>query len=308
MKKRSKQILSNFELILGILIILAFAVTAIAAPQIAPPEEGESPYYLPKDGYKGIPLPPNENHPLGTLPHQYDIFYGLIWGTRMAFLLGLTITLGRTLIGGLLGLTSGYFGGMLDGVVMRITDAFMSIPAVAAAAIMYALFGEIGQMIKPDAQTLLSSRNEQIIIIALVAFGWMQYARLIRANVMSEREKEYVHAAISLGTPRGRILFKHLLPNSIRGMLVLIASDIGAMVATVSVFYFIGLIGNSPLGFLADWGLMLSASRDWIVSSANRPFEFWYTYVPAISAIVLFTVGWSMIGDGLRDVLDPRTQ
>ena len=307
MKKKFRRAITNFELIFGILIILGFAIIAVAAPQIAPPEEGESPYYLPRDGFKSAPLPPNENHPLGTLPRQYDIFYGIIWGTRIAFLVGLTITLGRTLIGGLLGLASGYFGGFLDALLMRFTDAFMAIPAVAAAAILYALFGEIGQQMKPS-QSLLGSRNEQIIIIALVAFGWMQYTRLLRANVISEREKEYVQAAISIGTPKGRILFKHLLPNSIRGLLVLITSDIGAMVATVSVFYFIGLIGESPFGYLADWGLMLSASRDWIVSGSNKPFEYWYTYVPASGAIVLFTVGWSMIGDGLRDLLDPRTQ
>lgn len=307
MKIKTKHILANFEFMFGVVIILAFAIVAIAAPQIAPPEEGESPYYLPKDGHKGYPLPPNEDHPLGTLPHQYDIFYGIIWGTRMAFLLGLTITLGRTLIGGILGLTSGFFGGFVDAIIMRITDAFMSVPAVAAAAILYALFGEIGQMLKPS-DALFSSRNEQIIIVALVTFGWMQYARLLRANVLSEREKEYVQAAISVGAPGRRILLKHLFPNSIRGLLVLIASDIGAMVATVSVFYFIGLIGISPQGFLADWGLMLSASRDWIIGSSTNRFEFWYTYIPPTVTIVLFTVGWSMIGDGLRDSLDPRSQ
>jgi peptide/nickel transport system permease protein len=241
------------------------------------------------------------------LPRQYDVFYGIIWGTRIAFLVGLTITLGRTLIGGALGLVSGYFGGLLDNVLMRVTDAFMAIPAVAAAAILYALFGEIGQAVKAP-QILLSSKNEQVIIIALVGFGWMQYARLVRANVLSEREKEYVQAAVAIGLPKVRILFKHMLPNSIRGLLVLITSDIGAMVATVSVFYFIGLIGESPYGYLADWGLMLSASRDWIVSNSRNPFEFWYAYAPASGAIVLFTVGWSLIGDGLRDRLDPRSK
>lgn len=307
MKKKLKNVLTNAELMFGIVIILAFVVVAISAPQIAPPEE-ENPYYLPRDGYKGIPQPPNEDHPLGTLPRQYDVFYGIIWGTRLAFLVGLSITFGRTLIGGLLGLFSGYFGGLLDGFVMRITDAFMAIPAVAAGAIMYALFGEIGSAAPPTSQFLLSSKNEQIVVMTLVMFGWMQYARLVRANVISERQKEYVQAAISIGSPNRRIVFKHLLPNSIRGLLVLIASDIGAMVALVSVFYFIGLIGDSPYGFLADWGLMLSASRDWIVSATSRPFEFWYTYVPAIAAIFLFTVGWSMIGDGLRDLLDPRSR
>jgi peptide/nickel transport system permease protein len=307
MKKRFKRTITNFELVFGVLIIIAFAVIAVAAPRIAPPEEGESPYYIPKDGFKGVPLPPNEDHPMGTLPRQYDIFYGIVWGTRLAFLIGLTITLGRTLIGGLIGLTSGYFGGFADALLMRITDTFMAIPAVAAAAILYALFGEVGQEAKPS-QTMLASKNEQIIIIALIAFGWMQYARLMRANVLSERGKEYVQAATSIGSTRGRILFKHLLPNSIRGLLVLISSDIGAMVATVSVFYFIGLIGESPFGYLADWGLMLSASRDWIVTGSNKPFEFWYTYVPASAAIVVFTIGWSMIGDGLRDLLDPRSR
>ena len=307
MKKNLKLFFSNAELLFGILIILAFAVVAIATPKIAPPEE-ENPYYLPRDGYRGIPEPPDEDHPLGTLPGQYDVFYGIIWGTRMAFLVGLSITLGRTLIGGVMGLLSGYFGGPLDGLIMRVTDAFMSVPAVAAGAIMYALFGEIGSSGPPTSQSLLNSRNEQIVVITLVMFGWMQYARLLRGNVMSERGKEYVQAAISVGAPNKRILFKHLLPNSIRGLFVLIASDIGAMVALVSVFYFIGLIGDSPYGFLADWGLMLSASRDWIVTGSSKPFAYWYTYVPAIAAIVLFTVGWSMIGDGLRDLLDPRSR
>jgi len=159
---RFKHIFSNYELIFGILVILAFAGVAIGAPQIAPPIEGESPYYIPKDGYKGVPLPPNQDHPMGTLPRQFDIFYGLIWGTRMAFLVGLTITLGRTLIGGLLGLLSGYFGGLLDNVIMRITDAFMSIPAVAAAAILYAFFGEIGQMLKPTETLLIDIDINQV--------------------------------------------------------------------------------------------------------------------------------------------------
>ena len=307
MKKKLKRFFSNAELLIGILIILMFALVAIAAPKIAPPEE-ENPYYLPRDGFRGIPEPPDEDHPLGTLPRQYDVFYGIIWGTRMAFLVGVSITLGRTLIGGLLGLLSGYFGGLLDGFVMRVTDAFMAIPAVAAGAIMYALFGEFGSSEPPTSRFLLSSKNEQIIVITLIMFGWMQYARLLRGNIMSERTKEYVQAAISIGSPNKRILFKHLLPNSIRGLFVLVASDIGAMVALVSVFYFIGLIGDSPYGFLADWGLMLSVSRDWIVSGSSKPFEYWYTYAPAISAIILFTVGWSMIGDGLRDLLDPRTR
>ena len=305
----------NGELTFGFFLILIFLGIAIAAPIIAPPagDFPEIPFVIPRDGYKDIPLPPNPDHPLGTLPEQYDVFYGLIWGTRMAFLVGLSITLGRTLIGVILGLISGYYKGILGDLIMRVTDAFMSMPTIAAAALMFALFAESVPLILPGGRTpdptdsfLIESRNEQIIILSLILFGWMQYARLIHANVISEREKEYIQATRSVGLSHRRIMFKHILPNVIKGLYVLIASDIGGMVAIVSLFYFIGLIGNSPYGLIADWGQILSVSRDWILGTPSQPFLYWYTYLPAISAIALFTIGWSMIGDGLRDLFDPR--
>ena len=305
----------NGELTFGFFLILIFLGIAIAAPIIAPPADDfpEIPFVIPRDGYKDIPLPPNPDHPLGTLPEQYDVFYGLIWGTRMAFLVGLSITLGRTLIGVILGLISGYYKGILGDLIMRVTDAFMSMPTIAAAALMFALFAESVPLILPGGRTpdptdsfLIESRNEQIIILSLILFGWMQYARLIHANVISEREKEYIQATRSVGLSHRRIMFKHILPNVIKGLYVLIASDIGGMVAIVSLFYFIGLIGNSPYGLIADWGQILSVSRDWILGTPSQPFLYWYTYLPAISAIALFTIGWSMIGDGLRDLFDPR--
>ena len=305
----------NGELTFGFFLILIFLGIAIAAPIIAPPagDFPEIPFVIPRDGYKDIPLPPNPDHPLGTLPEQYDVFYGLIWGTRMAFLVGLSITLGRTLIGVILGLISGYYKGILGDLIMRVTDAFMSMPTIAAAALMFALFAESVPLILPGGRTpdptdsfLIESRNEQIIILSLILFGWMQYARLIHANVISEREKEYIQATRSVGLSHRRIMFKHILPNVIKGLYVLIASDIGGMVAIVSLFYFIGLIGNSPYGLIADWGQIPSVSRDWILGTPSQPFLYWYTYLPAISAIALFTIGWSMIGDGLRDLFDPR--
>ena len=305
----------NGELTFGFFLILIFLGIAIAAPIIAPPagDFPEIPFVIPRDGYKDIPLPPNPDHPLGTLPEQYDVFYGLIWGTRMAFLVGLSITLGRTLIGVILGLISGYYKGILGDLIMRVTDAFMSMPTIAAAALMFALFAESVPLILPGGRTpdptdsfLIESRNEQIIILSLILFGWMQYARLIHANVISEREKEYIQATRSVGLSHRRIMFKHILPNVTKGLYVLIASDIGGMVAIVSLFYFIGLIGNSPYGLIADWGQILSVSRDWILGTPSQPFSYWYTYLPAISAIALFTIGWSMIGDGLRDLFDPR--
>ena len=287
------------------------------APVLSPPR-GDFPeltYIIPRDGYKDFPLPPNPDHPLGTLPDQYDIYYGIIWGTRRAFIIGIAITFGRTFIGVILGLISGYYKGFLSGLILRVTDAFMSMPTIAAAALMFALFGELaiphftpGGSISADPTGLLQSENRNVIIItlSLMLFGWMQYARLIRANVISEREKEYVQSAKSIGVPNRRVIFKHILPNGIKGLFVLIASDIGSMVAVVSLFYFIGLIGRYPYGLVADWGQILSVSRDWIVGPPSRPFLYWYTYVPAISVIALFTIAWSMVGDGLRDLFDPR--
>ena len=314
-KRRIK--FQNFELIFGLLMILGFLGIAIMAPALAPPT-GDFPeltYIIPRDGFKDSPLPPNPDHPLGTLPDQYDIYYGIIWGTRRAFVLGISITLGRAFIGVILGLISGYYKGILSSLIMRVTDAFMSMPTIAAAALMFALFGELatphftpGGSLSYDPTVLLQNENRNVIIIvlSLMLFGWMQYARLIRANVISEREREYVQAAKSVGVPNRRVIFKHILPNGIKGLFVLTASDIGSMVAVVSLFYFIGLIGRYPYGPVADWGQILSVSRDWIVGPPSKPFLYWYTYLPAISAIALFTIAWSLVGDGLRDLFDPR--
>ena len=316
MKNTFRNKLQNVELIIGLLIILGFLVVAVIAPVLAPPtgDFPELPYIIPRDGYKDYPLPPAPDHPLGTLPDQYDIYYGIIWGTRRAFVLGISITFGRALIGIILGLISGYYKGFLSSSIMRVTDAFMSMPSIAAAALMFALFGELavphftpgGGFSDPTGLLQSENRNVIIIVLSLMLFGWMQYARLIRANVISEREKEYVQAAKSIGAPNRRVIFKHILPNGIKGLFVLIASDIGSMVAVVSLFYFIGLIGRYPYGLVADWGQILSESRDWIVGPSSQPFLYWYTYFPAISVIALFTIAWSMVGDGLRDLFDPR--
>jgi peptide/nickel transport system permease protein len=316
MNNKRKVKLQNFELVFGLFMILGFLGIAIMAPVLSPPR-GDFPeltYIMPRDGFKDYPLPPNPDHPFGTLPDQYDIYYGLVWGTRRAFIIGISITLGRALIGIILGLISGYYKGLLSNLIMRFTDAFMSMPTIAAAALMFALFGELAiPFFSPgggfsDPTTLLQNENRNvfIIVLALILFGWMQYARLIRANVISEREREYVQAAKSVGAPNRRVIFKHILPNGIKGLFVLMASDIGGMVAVVSLFYFIGLIGRYPYGLVADWGQILSESRDWIVGPPSQPFLYWYTYIPAISVIALFTIAWSMVGDGLRDLFDPR--
>jgi peptide/nickel transport system permease protein len=295
MRRSARYLLSSRAFVVGTIIVCGFIFVAMAAPLIAPPE-GDDPYQLPQDGYVGNPEPPSPGHLLGLLQDRYDVFYGIIWGTRVAFRIGLVITLGRVLIGSTVGVVSGYYGGWLDAVVMRITDAFMSFPVVAAVMIILALFVE-------DSWGIQMGQGGPAIVVALILFGWMQYARVIRGNVLAEKSQDYVKAAISLGAPNKRIIFRHILPNALQGLLVLAASDVGAMVVTVTALTFLGLSGDKPV---ADWGIVLKYSRNWIVGTPVNAFEYWYTYIPPIIVIVLFSLGWGLIGDGLRVALDPR--
>lgn len=294
-RRRVRRWLSRPGLLLGVLIVLAFAVVAVAAPALAAPE-GENPYLIPRYGYSMSPRPPSSEHPLGTMESGYDVLYGLVWGTRVAFRIGLAVTFGRALIGVMLGLIAGYYGGLLDAVIMRITDAFLAFPVVAAVLLIVNFLGG----------TWLAVAAHQVgglLVVSLVVFGWMQYARLVRGNVLAEREKEYIEAALSIGARVPRMIFRHILPNVPQGLFVLIASDVGAMVVLAAVFTFLG--SGGILGS-ADWGWMLSASRNWVIGARSDAFRYWYTYVPPSLALVFFSMGWNLIGDGLRDVLDPR--
>jgi peptide/nickel transport system permease protein len=223
------------------------------------------------------------------------VLYGLIWGARVAFRVGLLITLGRVLIGVPVGMVAGYYGGRLDALMMRATDAFLAFPVVAGVLLMLA--------VTVDVWGIRLGEGDRAIVLALILFGWMQYARLVRGNVLVERAKEYVQAAVSIGAGGPRIILRHVLPNATNGLFVLIASDIGAMVVTVAALTFIGLSGDEPT---ADWGMILKFARNWVIGGPANAFEYWYTYIPPIVAIVLFSIGWNLIGDGLRDALDPQ--
>jgi peptide/nickel transport system permease protein len=284
-------------LLSGIVIVLGFVAVALAAPLIAP-AEGENPYTMPRAAYSFNPEPPRPGHPLGTTESSFDVFYGLVWGTHIALRVGVSVTVGRIIIGVVLGLVSGYYGGLLDAVIMRITDAFMAFPVVPATLVLLVLLaptrlGSIGS----------GSGVNFVVVLSLVLFGWMQYARLVRGNVLVERAKQYVEAAVATGARGSHIIRRHILPNVPQGVFVLVASDVGAMVVLTAVFTFLGLSGSSGL---ADWGWLLYTSRNWIIGTPSNAFQYWYTYLPPIAAILLFSAGWNLVGDGLRDVLDPR--
>jgi peptide/nickel transport system permease protein len=289
--------LLNPGLLLGVVVVLSFVAVAIAAPIVAPPE-GDDPYTMPRESYRAEPEPPRPGYPLGTTEQSFDVFYGMVWGTHIAFRIGLSVTAARVFIGVVVGLVSGYYGGWLDAVIMRITDAFLAFPIIPATLVMLVFLSPMGL-----GRFAAGSGVDVIIILSLIVFGWMQYARLVRGNVLAERAKQYVEAAIGLGARGPHIIRWHILPNIPQGLFVLAASDVGAMVVLSAVFTFLGLSGRRGL---ADWGWMLNIGRNWIIGTPANAFQYWYTYVPPIAAIVLFSVGWSLIGDGLRDVLDPR--
>ena len=148
-------------------------------------------------------------HVLGTSQGQYDIFYGVIWGTRTAFRTGLIVVIATFLIGVIIGSVSAYYGGVVDNMIMRIVDVFLTLPFILAALIMAAvLTPKIGRSLVPA-------------IIALITFGWMGYSRVIRGDILSIKERDYIMAARVIGVKDGRILFRHILPNAIFPTLVL---------------------------------------------------------------------------------------
>lgn len=272
---------------IGLFLVLAFAVIAFLAPVLAPPPDPTHPYRIPRDTYVNEPKPPSPGHLLGTTSGQYDIYYGLVWGTRTAFRIGLVVTLGSALIGLVLGSIAGFYGRALDEVIMRITDIFMTMPFLIAAMVLVTVLG-----------TGLDN-----VMIALVAFGWMTYARLIRADIKKTKEFDYVQAAKATGAGDARIILRHVLPNTIFPVFVMATMDIGSMVLTAAALSFLGL--GAELGY-ADWGQMISFARNWMSGVHGNPAEYWYTLVFPGIAILLFVLGWNLMGDGLRDILDPR--
>lgn len=273
--------------LVGLILVLLWAVVAIFAPLISPSGNARDPYKVTRISYSSLPSPPSEKAPLGTTGGGYDILYGIVWGSRTAFRVGLIVVAVTSVIGTLLGGVAAYTGGVVDDVVMRITDLFMSFPFMIAVIVMSVVLG----------------KGLDKVILALIIFGWRRYARVMRSAVLVVRERDYVNAAVSIGAGKVRIFLRHILPNAIFPVFVLAALDIGVMVLIAASLSFVG-VGAEP-GY-ADWGQMISFSRDWLLGIVGKPFHYWYTYVFPSIAILTFVLGWNLLGDALRDILDPR--
>lgn len=305
-----KGLVTNPLSVAGIVILFGFIFMAVMAPVLAPaPDPNWNTNLIPRDGYKPEPKPPgtpwklnapqtqpfwysltgNEEwvHLLGTTSGQYDIWYGIIWGTRTALFAGSVVVLASAAIGILVGSVAGFYGGWVDEVLMRIVEIFIVFPGLVAVLVLSSILIPIfGRSLWPA-------------IIALTVFGWMGYARLLRGDILTNKERDYVLASKASGAKDMHIITRHVLPNAIFPTLVFLSLDMGAIVIAFATLSFLGV--GVEVGY-ADWGQIVSFARDWILTLDQH----WYIVLFPGLALLLYGLGWNLLGDALRDILDPK--
>ncbi len=266
------RLLHNSGVVIGLILISIIVLVALFAPLIS------SDPLLQDLNIKG--QNPSSAHFLGTDQLGRDVWARVAHGARISLWVGLAVTGLSLTVGSTIGLIAGSFGRSIDNILMRLTDIFLAFPSLILAMAIAAALG--------------SSIQNTILAVAVVS--WPSYARLVRAQVLALREREFVEAAVALGSSRSRIAFKHLLPNVLTPILIQASFDIGQAILTAAGLSFIGVGVQPPT---PEWGSMVAETRN-LISSAP-----WTSSAPALA--ILFTVlGFNLLGDGLRDVLDPR--
>ena len=267
-----KMFKSNYLFTFGVIICLFWIIMAIIAPFVAP--------YDPVVQDLTLRLKaPSAAHIFGTDNFGRDIFSRVIYGGRYSLLAGCLTVVIAGCIGTIYGAIAGYVGGAVDNVMMRLSEMILSFPSLILAMIINAVMGS----------------NLFNTMFALVIVAWPSYARVMRSVVLSVRENEYVTASEALGASRIRILLKEIIPNSITSVLIMATTNIGNQILMFSTLSFLGL-GSAPP--TPEWGMMVSDG----VQYFNK---FWVAGFPGL-AIFTMAVGANFIGDGLRDLLDPK--
>jgi len=259
--------------IAGLVMIAFIALLAIFAPLVSPYD----PYEI-NTAVRGAA--PSLAHPFGIDEVGRDMLSRTIYGSRIAMLVGLSATGISLVIGVLVGASAGYFGGFVDAILSRIVDALIAFPLLVLLIAMAAALGP-------------SLRNVIIIIGVTV---WGQYARVVRAEVLSLREREFVTAARTVGATDSRIIIRHIIPNVLGPIIVLASLSVAGIILLEAALSFLGLGVQPPT---PSWGSMLSAGRTYILTYPHIAF------FPGL-AIVVTVLGFNLLGDGLRDALDPR--
>jgi peptide/nickel transport system permease protein len=269
---------SNRLSLVGLGILVFFIVVAVIAPVVAP---------FPQDAKGKVHaldrlLAPSETHPFGTDKVGRDIFSRVLLGAPIALEVGIVIIVLAATIGVTLGGIAGYFGGWVDEMIMRLTDIFLTVPALVLAVAITAALG----------------RGIVNTMIGIALVWWPGFARLTRSLVLSLREELFVEAARGIGASNTRVLFRHILPNAVSPIIVKMSTDFGFAVLTAAALGFIGLGAQPPD---PEWGAMINDGR------AYFPQQWWIATFPGM-AIWLLVFGLNLLGDGLRDVLDPRAR
>jgi peptide/nickel transport system permease protein len=225
-------------------------------------------------------LPPSGNHWLGTDMYGRDILSRIIAGSRLSLIIGVVAVLLSALVGCGIGTLSGYMGGIVDMVVQRLVDTFYSIPQTILTLALCAVFGR--------------SLVNLVILLALSTIPG--YVRMMRAQILVTMQQDYIPSAKVIGCPTGRLVFKHLLPNSISPIIVMITQNVGGTIIAEAGLTFLGLGVELPT---STWGSLIADGREFITNAPSLAIS------PGI-AILLLVIGLNMMGDGLRDAMDPR--
>jgi peptide/nickel transport system permease protein len=261
--------------VVGLIIVVSFILIAILA-QIIAPYPGDMIDVHPERGL----LPPSLDHPFGTDEMGRDILSRVILGAQISLKIIIFVVSIAAIIGIVLGGVAGFLGGIVDEVLMRITDMFLAFPSIILAMAIAAALGP----------SLMNT------MIAIIITWWPWYARLVRGQVLSIREMLYIEAAKALGLSRTRIIFRHILPNCLSPVIVQMSLDAGYVILTAAGLSFIGLGAQPPT---PEWGLMISTGRIYM------PQWWWCSVFPGL-AIMVTVLGFNLIGDVIRDVLEPR--
>lgn len=281
-------------------LVSVFVAAALLAPVFSPPLDPDDPAYNRLSGFSRTPLPPDDEHWLGTFPGNYDVLHTLIWGTRTALQFGLVVALSTAAIGIVVGALSNFVGGPLGRLGMRATDAFMAFPSLAAVMLFSQLFGSsVFAQPQSSFQQLLANLHLEPVMLALILFSWMSYSRLTYVSIEQQKAMEYVAAARVVGASNWRIFFRHILPNIVTPLLVLVTKDIGGMVILESAFVFIGV------SHYTEWGEMIAQSKNWIIGP-TLGFTYWWTFIPVTLALILFSVSWQWLGQRINASVNPR--
>jgi len=263
---------------ISVFTIVFLVLVAVAAPLLAP-YRGDAFF----DNHPENSLqPPSREHIFGTDELGRDILSRIIFGTRISFKVAIITVFFAVLVGVVLGAVAGTLGGWAHEVIMRTTDIFLSFPSLFLAITITAVLGS-------------SIVNAQI---AIVISWWPWYARLMRGQAVSVKEKMFVRAASAIGTPQWKIIFRHVVANCVSPIIISASLDMGAVIIVFASLSFLGLGAQPPT---PEWGLMVSTSKNYFMNA------WWYAIFPGI-AIFVTVLSFNLLGDGLREVLDPKTR